>query len=139
MKCYIATKFDNQRAFHEMRALLEGNGHSLTVDWTKHDKPEAGEDMLAFKERCAFTDYVGVDRADVLILLVVPDMAAAFSELGIALARRRTIIVVGYREGKDRDNVFYYHPCVLHAKTMEDAANMLGIAAPAEVDNSRQA
>lgn len=129
MKCYIATKFDNQNEFHAMRGLLEDAGHQITTDWTKHTVPVGDETQDQFLNRCAHEDFDGVFEADALIFIVTPDMAGAYTELGIALAMAYysdyAIIIVGYNAEKHRNNIFFNHSDVIHVASKEDAVKAL--------------
>lgn len=131
MKVYIATKFTNQDEFHAMRGLLEGAGHEITTDWTKHIAPKEGETEQQFLTRAAHEDFDGVFGADALIFIVTPDMAGAYTELGIALALAYhsdfCIVIVGFDKEKHRNNIFFNHNDVIHVGTKEEAVRAIQV------------
>lgn len=110
---YIATKFTNTKGFNEMKDLLEKNGHSVILDWTKEDASKVPEgERSDYLRQCACTDAVAVMMCDVLVFIPVPEpMAGAFVELGIAIGRKRVIMVNPFAEGLQKC-IFYHLPVV---------------------------
>ena len=111
MKCYIATAFANAPEFHEMKKLLEDNGHEVTVDWTTEDASKFdGDEKDAYRAQIAATDTLGVYECDAFIFLPAPNMAGAYVELGMAFGFfKRVVIVNPFREGI-RECIFYHLP-----------------------------
>ncbi len=129
MKAYIATKFQNRLGFEIARALLELSGHEITHDWTQESDEGLEEPVRTlYRQHCAINDMMGVQEADVVILLPTEaKMAGAFVELGIALAlNKRVLIVDGFRE-EVQPNIFYFLPqCyVEHYPTIAEAVAAL--------------
>lgn len=113
MKCYIATAFANKSGFHEMRELLEKNGHEITVDWTVHSADGLeGEEREAFLSQCAAEDFLGVYEAEALVFLPEPNMGGAYVELGLALGLFKRVVVVNPHRDGIRDCIFYHLPVV---------------------------
>lgn len=112
MNVYIATKFENVAGFNKARALLEEFGHTVSHDWTVHnsaDYPIRSEG----RHEIALEDGSAVCDADAMLLLCEPNMAGAWTEMGIALALRKAIYVVNaFGEGV-ANNLF------LHLKTVD--------------------
>jgi len=108
---YIATKFNNQAAFHDLKGKLEAKGHSVTLDWTKEDSSKVAKKKLKkYLTQCAINDADAVIASHALILLPVPDMAGALVELGIALGCGCPIIIVdAFKEGNQKP-IFYHMP-----------------------------
>lgn len=125
MKIYIATKFENQAKFHELKDLLEEFGHTVPRDWT--NERERGDmtevQWQSYLKTQAQADADGVADCDALVLITVKEsMAGAFVEMGIAAALSKRILLVD--EG-NKNNIFFRLPCVEQMGDFEDVINAL--------------
>lgn len=102
MKVYVASKFENYEAVREAVHFVKSLGHEVTHDWTATDEFGAdgkpgnsnGDLSLEDQQRHAAADFLGVRRADCLLLLGHPAMCGGMVEFGVALALGKPIAVV---------------------------------------------
>ena len=115
MKIYLAGKWEEYEVITEYAEELEFLGHEITFAWFKcHVGPKIA------LTRAAMEDTQGVRMADCCIFIFEKDLPyrGAFSELGMAIALSKRIIVVG--PGGDK-NVFVSYPLVERVDTWEKA------------------
>lgn len=106
---YLATKFNNQEAFHALRKKFEAKGYQITVDWTKEDASKVSDaELPAYLDKCANQDLIGVGTADVFVLLAVPEMAGALVEFGFALRTPGMPILILDHDKPNRQPVIFY-------------------------------
>lgn len=120
VKFYIAAR--RQHFAKQIRSLLIELDHSSTAGWI--DSPHFGKkpyvDQLRTEE--AQQDLLDVERADALIMYADnhPSRGGRHTEVGIALAHRKPVIVVG-----DKENVFHWHPLVTVVSDLEELKTLL--------------
>ncbi len=85
---YIATKFENAERAKEVADQLEAAGHVITYKWWLNDQVTADQ---------AMTDFLGVTRADAMVLIVEEDYrySGALTEFGIAIGRNIPVYILG--------------------------------------------
>lgn len=114
-----------------MQDAVLAAGHQLTLDWTRGPDvtfADGYESDVALSAEIAMADLDGVMNADaVLVVASEHEGRGMFVELGAALARARDgvlkhVVVVGHIQ---HDSVFYYHPAVQRASTVEEWLNSL--------------
>lgn len=106
LKYYIATTLSNAAEHNEVRDLLStGNNYKLTYDWTSHGGV-LGNGRKECEKVCK-TEIEGVLQSDVVIVLL-PGGKGTHTELGVALATHKRVILVVDDRNK-LDCVFYYH------------------------------
>jgi hypothetical protein len=120
MKIYVASSFLNKDNARLAMDMLENAGHTITNDWTKHH--DAEDLSLQDRARDALEDLSGVRDAQAVVFLW-PWRFGGSSELGIALALNKYIIVVGGVQWET--NIFLYHPDIHYAAMMTDAIQLL--------------
>jgi len=104
MKIYISSSCENREAVKTLQRILINDGHEITFDWTIHeDAPESPAQATQW----AMEDVTGVLKAD-LMLFITPGRRGAHVELGIGIAMRRPIFILG----KYYDNIFYRYPTI---------------------------
>jgi hypothetical protein len=113
MKFYIASKLENAPAVRSLRDRLLTLGWSVTYDWTVHGSVQReGADVIQI---VALAEAAGVEAADVVIVLL-PGGRGTHTELGMAIALKKKIVLCGLLErdfGDDGNTVaFYHHPQV---------------------------
>jgi hypothetical protein len=129
---YIATGLKNVEAHERARTMFEREAGrwgivgdwQLTYDWTLGGKIE--DDRL--RPSVAIAEVEAVKRAAVLLMLV-PGGRGTHVELGVALALDKIVIIVAASEEEANGQygfppVFYRHPLVHHARTLEEARDL---------------
>lgn len=115
---YIATTLGNAAAHNRLRDLLAARGHYLTYDWTAHGS--VADRTPEERAEVATEELSGVECADVVFVLL-PGGAGTHTEMGAALVCGARVILVATPEEAERV-VFYRHPLVTRAGTLEEAA-----------------
>lgn len=127
---YVATRFSNKEKAKQVIAALTnfeaGNVMYCTHDWTN----ETGEDFEQHKQEICMADFYGALSCDVFIMLL-PVVAGAYTEFGIALAKDAQAILWAEKEedflcSAGYENIFYNHPNVQRCiMPFEDFITML--------------
>lgn len=122
---YVATRFGEYREARRVIDKLRDLGHRVDVDWTRNHQFDEWGDLklesagkhlpLQEQQRFAYEECAGPMAADV-ILLWNKDMAGAYIEVGLALAKDRTVYVIGCR----RFTIFWSLPNVIMFDTEEE-------------------
>jgi nucleoside 2-deoxyribosyltransferase len=116
MKFYLAARYSRRKELCERRDLLRTLGHEVTSRWLDGDYPAdpSGRSLVAPDEvraRVAAEDMADVLAADLFVAFTeegrTDGRGGRHVELGIALAAKKRVIVVGPAE-----NVFCCHPRV---------------------------
>jgi len=119
LKVYPAS--NSRSVTHQAVGALKEAGHEVTHDWSVGPKRTYSDDDAAM----AVVDINGIVHAQVLLLLWQPGLRAANTELGIAIALHRRIILVGC--GDIDENIFYRLPVVVRVLNMEAALEVLDV------------
>ena len=125
MKFYVAAYAGERDRVAAVHRRLREAGHAITVDWTDlldvaDDERDAHPQRVA---AVATRDLGGVADCDVFILLSdPPDGRAKYAELGAAimssvLRGRPKVYVVGEQT---HHSVFFYHPAVTRARSIDE-------------------
>ena len=124
MKIYVASSITNKEKVQEVFNILRDEGHEVTTDWTlTDDVPE--DERLARRDyirSIAKRDFEGIYDCDAFILLSEPSEGRSmYVELGLAIsmnvARGKPLVfVIG---PSNNESVFYFHPSVKRANTLE--------------------
>lgn len=121
---YLAARYSRYPEMQQVRSLLDALGYTVTSRWingghelTKEGSTEAHE---AERIRYAQEDMADLLAADIVISFTeeprtTKTRGGRHVEFGAALALRKTVIVIGYRE-----NVFHTLPEVLFYPTLAD-------------------
>jgi len=126
VRIYVGTKFENTKAVHEAYLALRDDGHTITHDWTvENAEGLRGQALEVYLQGCAERDVDGVLSANAFLLLNHVGMAGGFTELGIAIAAEKFIVVIDGKHPDKPKNIFYHLPHVHHARDLEDARKML--------------
>ena len=127
MKFYVATAFRNKEEASSLMRGLEKLGHSITYDWTVHEKDvstiEDETERNKLGVEAALTDFAGVAACDVLVIIDHPKCVSAHTELGIALGLNKEVVEIGNSEPEYR-NLFYRLPQVAKAPSVEAVLEM---------------
>ncbi len=125
MKIYVAGSSLEISAVQQAQTEVRAAGHEITEDWTlsltevfKHQ----GKELARFLHHNARADMDGVILADAIILLNDPKCGGAYVELGIALAFRIPVFVIGREK---RDILFFHLPQVKHVSSVAEVLNLL--------------
>jgi hypothetical protein len=124
MKVYVASKFENTKVVQEAYKNLLLKGHTITHDWTlENAEGMTGEALHAYLQGCAERDLAGVEAADALLLINHANGCGMYTELGIALASNKFIVVIDGK--KPPHNIFFNLTHIHHAKDLGDAIKIL--------------
>ena len=106
MRIYLAGKWEEAAVIKQYADELRFLGHTITMPWFE-DHVNGQEDLA----QSAIEDEAGIVNAEMAIFIFEKSLpyAGSYTELGIAIALRRRIVIVG--PAADR-NVFVNHPCV---------------------------
>lgn len=123
MKAYVATKFEEASLAKSTMRALEALGHTVTHDWTNENADGlSGDALTAYLRGCAERDVKGVVDCDVFVLLNHPNGKGMFTELGIAIALKKRIIVV--QRGLSSNIFLFLSECEC-ASTIAEAIDMV--------------
>ncbi len=114
MKYYLSTEYNCKiRKVNQLKRAMEAAGYKLTHDWLTYRKEEHETDTL-LTDVCG-KELSGIGNADFLLVLL-PGYRGTHTELGIAIAMQKPVIIAGTREeflNKARRSCpFYYAPLV---------------------------
>lgn len=120
MKIYLASRYSRLSEMRGYRAELESAGHVVTSRWVNGN--HEGDNAVRFAQE----DYDDLLESDCVVSFTQsPDSSTSRGgrhvEYGIALARGKRVIVVGYRE-----NVFHHLPEVEFFANWEEALRNVG-------------
>jgi len=115
VKVYLAGSWENRHKIRKMMDRIEKAGHIITTDWTWHDS-----DNPATLTDYANGDYLGVKRADVLVLDGETRSSGKMTEFGMAIAWNKPVILIG-----DISNIFKYIGVYAKAKDIDEVIDML--------------
>jgi hypothetical protein len=118
MKIYVATQFANREQAADVMRELRARRHVVTQD---SDAGLAGVERDRYLTACAKRDFHGVRDCDVFLLLDAPECRGAYTELGMALALEKGVVVV---DGPRR-NIFLQIPTVVHCASIGEAMDLI--------------
>ena len=138
MKIYIASKFENKTQVQDVMGQLQAMGHEITFDWTVHDAGgKTQEELPAYLSMCADQDAIGVMQADLLFLIDHPACKGAYTELGLAVAFEKPVVVVKAINSPltgMKQNIFMHLPEVTHVDDVPAGLAAVTRFATAEAD-----
>lgn len=132
---YLAAPFTHKKEAKEVRAKLEGIGMKVVAEWLDSPSTLTNDDLTnpvyadEFQQM-AIQDVTGINSADCLVILNLEKSEGKATEMGLAYATGRPIIVVGERSR----NVFYFLPGVIQCKTVEDCLELFQAVAKERAD-----
>ncbi len=106
---YIATTLSNNKEHNRLRDFLVTSGHHITYDWTNHCSVQ--KDGIERISEVASLESKGIENAD-YVFVIFPACRATHTELGMAIALGKRIVLCGQEENKDETCAFYHHPNV---------------------------
>lgn len=123
MRIYVASKFEEGPFVKKVMESLESIGHTITHDWTgESDVGKEGDERKQFLMKCATQDLEGVLSCDLLLLLNHPHGKGMFTELGMALATRKPVIIV---KPNLATNIFFNLPECRSVDTVGEAIDLI--------------
>lgn len=123
MKIYVASKFEEGPFVKKVMESLESAGHTITHDWTGESSAgKEGDELKQYLLKCATWDLEGVMSCDLLLLLNHPHGKGMFTEMGIALALRKPVIIV---KPEVANNIFFHLPECRSVATVGDAIELI--------------
>lgn len=125
MRIYLAAPWQDRGQMPALAADLEADGHRITERWwdaeaNEEDRPYPTDDYDPFFEDRAASDFIGVCRADVMVLMNSRKSEGKAVEMGIALAGNKPVFLIG-----SRTNLFHYLPGVYLVKNIDDVRRLL--------------
>lgn len=118
MKIYLISSFLNKKVAAMAMDQIKEAGHVITVDWTKHEFTNE----LGVLGKESVEDYEGIIAADVVVFLW-PGRLSSMSELGIAVATSKRVIMVG--NPPMHENLYFNYPTIIHVADMDEAIKEL--------------
>lgn len=117
-KVYVAAPWVHKTQAKEAAAFLESWGYVITSRWLHfHEDTDVPTELT----REALNDVEDVIACDVLVLLNLCKSDGKATELGMAYAWKKPIIVVGNRHG----NVFYNLPDITVVPSLKEVPRFL--------------
>jgi hypothetical protein len=128
MKIYCASKFENTKSVREAYAALQADGHTITHDWTGENADGLhGQALELYLRSCAEKDVRGVSHGQGFLLLHHERVSGALTELGIAIALKKFIVVIDGKHPDKPSNIFFHLPDVHHAQSLEQARTLFNV------------
>lgn len=128
MKLYVAGKFEERARVSQFIHAARIEGHTITHDWT-HETSEGltGNERRTYLRSCAEDDRRGAQACEVLVVFHHPRGRGLFVELGLALAARKPVILVGWEDTEEDISpcIFYYLHEVIFVKSERGALDAL--------------
>lgn len=123
MKAFIASSWENRDEMAEYARRLRLLGHDVTSTWHEgleetrhfHAGVPKGDEHFEFNHHLAHQDINDVHRCDTLIYVPVMGRLGHHTELGMAIAWNKDIVLIGERMG-----LYAYHCSVEQYDTWED-------------------
>jgi hypothetical protein len=134
MRCYLAAAWSRREEISLIADRLRAVGVEITSNWlTEETALQTGAKEKFLRDR-AYIDLADVDRADALVRFTDPEAfvthtgvpprrllsAARMVEMGYALAKGKTVYVVGGKQ-----NVFDYLGSVVHVQDTDTLVKLL--------------
>src|SRR3990172_6401581 len=116
MRIYVAAKFEETELVRHFYKILIRAGHIITFDWTRCELMGNGD--KAVKEVAA------VETCDAFIIIPHERGKGQYTELGVALASRKPVIVYDKVVSKAW-NVFLHHPACRYVDSQEQLFQQL--------------
>lgn len=124
MRIYVASGLENIDNATEMMDILRSAGHIITFDWTKLGKIVD----IEVARRESHRELEGVETADAVVV-VLPGGRGTHTEMGIACAHRKPVILFYVDDSKvrldGRPCAFYYLSNVIHVRSPEEVLEAL--------------
>jgi len=115
LRIYLAAPSSQKALMPQIAAEFEAAGHTITERWWERDNFLPYDDPNYHKARNwnnledqAVSDYLGVVNADAVVVINSEVSEGKATEMGIAIALFKPIILIGQRSR----NVFHYMPNV---------------------------
>ncbi len=103
MKLYLAGPWADRAQMPLIAAKFEIEGHTITERWWEFDDVSYNEANAEALGDHALRDFVGVMKADALVIINSRMSEGKAVEMGMALVTTKPVIIVG-----PRTNVFQY-------------------------------
>lgn len=121
IKIYLAGKTQELKKITQYANILRSKGATITRAWFEKEDETTSETEIAIE------DTRGVREAETCIFIFENKLpyAGAFTELGMAMALNKRVIIVG---NGANNNVFIHFPLNEHVDTFEDALKLLDLS-----------
>ena len=125
MKVYVSAAYKEAHNAKIAIEAVKASEHFITYDWTNEaigDKTV--EETAEYIRQCAAHCKAGVTDCDAILILANKNGRGMFSELGMALALDKLIVVVKPCVG---DNIFFFLPECHKVDSLPDAINLINL------------
>lgn len=114
---YVASSFLNKVEARKAVKKLQRAGFEVTSRWLAH-RPTHNTRVLQTE---AVKDFLDVERAKDGVVVLWPGRLGTASEMGIGIALKRPIFVIGCPAAERViRNVYLFHPLVAHFDTLDE-------------------
>ena len=129
MRVYVAGRFGDAQRLSDLALRLETEyGCIITHNWMTYETVALASDRSARSAECAEKDFNGVMSAD-LVFMVMDDLKYAyrgtFTELGMALAANKQVIMVTNKDCACEQNVFWHMPSIIKRASIDEGIQVL--------------
>lgn len=116
-KIYIAASYPRKAEALDVAAKMKAMGYCVVSSWLYENEGYHGEDIDVRMRASARRDLQEIQECDMLVSLVGDDQThgGRHSELGVALALGKIVIIIGARE-----QVFHWHSAVTVFNNVEE-------------------
>ena len=125
MRIYLAAPWVDRDLATAAAKKIEAVGHTITHPWWQYEGENQQAESEAFLIACAKNDVIGVETADVVIVINTNKSEGKAVEQGIAIAHEKPIICITPGE-KPTYNIFHHLSNYRHVKSLEEALDSLG-------------
>jgi hypothetical protein len=123
-KWYVASSSKNFEEVKAARAILKLYYQIITHEWDKINE----SDLIKKCNVCVVNgakDTNGVKDCDIFLLLNHPAACGALSELGMALALDKQVVVYDAFTSGYPDNIFFYDKRIIFIESLDDIISVL--------------
>lgn len=105
-RVYVASAFGNREEVRHAQKQLIEIGYVISHDWTNESSAgKTGQELEDYLDRCGSSDVMGVYDADLVFLAHHTEARGACTELGLAVAWGKPIIVAYFHR---HSNIFFH-------------------------------
>jgi hypothetical protein len=126
LRVYVESKFEHSKTARAVMTLVEELGHEITWDWSNENADGLeGVEREAYLKKCGDQDVSGVLTCNVFFMIPHHNGYGLMTELGIALASGKRILIAGPVE---RETPFLSLARCERFASVTEALNALGPA-----------
>jgi len=136
---YVGGCFDDYTEIRKIQNFVKSKGFEISYDWTIHAEKtiktrNTKERSIKILQEESDLDINGVHKSDWSIFVINKEnyvYRGTFCEIGASLMRdimlkqKRTIIIESDDDTYAKSLCFYYHPNIIHVKTLEELEKII--------------